>query len=255
MRLLLYNIRYGTGIDSDFHIPFPYSGYLRRTTSNFAQIAQFIQSTRPDIVGLLEVDSGSFRSRRHSQSAEIARTLGHYHMYRSKYASHSLARRLPLLSKQGNAFLTSKDIEGQKFHYFNTGINRLVLELELKYVIVLLVHLSIKFRHRHYQLWELHSIIKNAKKPVIVAGDFNVFRGVREVQLFLEATGLVNANTADQASYPSWNPRRQLDFILHSPDIRVTEFRIPNVLFSDHLPLICDFEVASETRTRAETDR
>lgn len=243
MRLLLYNIRYGTGIDSDFHVPFPYSGYLRRTTDNLVQIAEFIRSTQPDIVGLLEVDSGSFRSRRQSQSAEIAEALGHYQMYRSKYATHSLARRLPLLNKQGNAFLTSKKIEGQKVHYFNSGIKRLVLELELKDVVILLVHLSIKFRHRHYQLWELHSIIKSASKPVIVAGDFNVFRGVREVDLFMGATGLKNANTAGEASYPSWNPRRQLDFILHSPEIRVTEFRIPNVLFSDHLPLLCDFEV------------
>jgi len=243
MRLLLYNIRYGAGIDPDFHVPFPYSGYLRRTTDNFAQIAQFIQSLNPDVVGLLEVDGGSFRSKRFGQSAEMARVLGHYHMYQSKYASKSFVQRLPLMSKQGNAFLTSKEIEGQKFHYFKSGIKRLVLELELKDVVILLVHLSIKFRHRHYQLWELNSIIKSVSKPVIVAGDFNVFRGVREMQLFMDATGLMSANSGGYASYPSWNPRRELDFILHSPEIRITDFQVPKVLFSDHLPLLCDFEI------------
>ena len=245
MRFLLYNIRYGAGADPRFHIPFPYSGYFKRTTDNFARILDFIQSVHADIVGLLEVDSGSFRSGRRNQSADTAYALGHYHVYQSKYSNQSFVQRLPLLSKQGNAFLTSKEITAQKFHYFNTGIKRLVLELELKDLVVLLVHLSIKFRHRQYQLCELHSLIKSAKKPVIVAGDFNVFRGVREMQLFLAATGLKNANLAGQPSYPSWQPHRQLDFILHSPEINVTGFQVPRVPFSDHLPLICDFEVIS----------
>lgn len=245
MKFLLYNIRYGAGADPRFHMPLPYSGYFKRTTGNFALITEFIRSVRPDIIGLLEVDGGSFRARRRSQSEEIAQALGHYHVYESKYGRRSLAQRLPLLSKQGNAFLSSDEIHAQRFHYFSSGIKRLVLELELKDLVILLVHLSIKFRHRHYQLWELHSLIAEAKKPVIVAGDFNVFRGVREMQLFLAATGLKNANTDGHCSYPSWNPRRQLDFILHSPEIHISRFSMPRVTFSDHLPLVCDFEVGS----------
>jgi endonuclease/exonuclease/phosphatase family metal-dependent hydrolase len=243
MKFLLYNIRYGAGADSRFHVPFPYSGYLKRTTENLERITKFIRSAHPDIVGLLEVDSGSYRSRKCNQPAAIARALGHYHVYQSKYATRSVAQRLPLLSKQGNALLTSKEIKTRKCHYFTSGIKRLVIELELKDLVILLVHLSVKFRHRHYQLWELHALIKEAKKPIIVAGDFNVFRGIREVQLFLAATGLKNANMEGAPSYPSWAPRRQLDFILHSPEIRVSGFEAPRVTFSDHLPLICDFEL------------
>ncbi|MBI5092207.1 MAG: endonuclease/exonuclease/phosphatase family protein [Candidatus Hydrogenedentes bacterium] len=243
MRFLLYNIRYGTGADPSFHLPLPFSGYLRRTTRNFSQIAEFIESTHADVVGLLEVDSGSFRSRRRSQAEEIAQALGHAHVYQSKYARRSLVGNLPLLRKQGNAFLTGSEIKAQKFHYFNFGVKRLVLELELSDLVILLVHLSIKFRHRHYQLWELHALIKEATKPVLVAGDFNVFRGTREVELFLAATGLKNANTAGLASYPSWNPRRELDFVLHSPEIQIINFQAPRVTFSDHLPLICDLEI------------
>ena len=36
----------------------------------------------------------------------------------------------------------------------------------------------------------------------------------------------------------------ELDFILYGAGIEVTDFRVPRVTFSDHLPLICDFEVA-----------
>jgi len=248
MRFLLYNIRYGAGADPRFHMPLPYSGYFKRTTENLDRITDFIRSVHPDIVGLVEVDNGSFRSKQYSQPALIARALGHYHIYRSKYPIESVAQRLPLLSTQGNALLTSKEIKAQKCHYFSKGVKRLVIEIELKDLTILLVHLSVKFRDRHYQLSELYSLIQAVNKPVLVAGDFNLFGGIREVHLFLAATGLKNANMAGKPSYPSWAPRRQLDFILHSPEIRVISFQVPRVPFSDHLPLLCDFEVAEEGR-------
>jgi endonuclease/exonuclease/phosphatase family metal-dependent hydrolase len=247
MRFLLYNIRYAAGTGERFHLPLPYSGYFKPTTEHLGRITEFILSLRPDIVGLVEVDGGSFRAARRSQPVAIAEALGHYHVYRSKYAAGSLAEQFPLLKDQGNAFLTSKEIISQRCHYFRSGIKRLVMELELEGLTILLVHLSVKFRHRHYQLWELFSLIKRIKNPLILAGDFNVFRGVREVQLFLAATGLKNANTEAAPTYPSWAPRRQLDFVLHSPEIRIQKFDVPRVSLSDHLPVVCDFEVTRKS--------
>jgi len=57
------------------------------------------------------------------------------------------------------------------------GVKRLVIEIELQGFSVFLVHLSLKFIPRHLQLQELYSIICKVRKPVIVAGDFNCFRG------------------------------------------------------------------------------
>jgi len=244
MRFLLYNIRYGTGTSGIFHFPVPYFGYLRNTRKNLSRIIAYIKSVRPEIIGLVEVDSGSFRTGRFNQAEVIARAMKQYYVYQSKYATSSLIGRLPVLDKQGNAFLTSNEIKAQKFHYFQKGVKRLVIELELEDVIIFLVHLSLKFRHRHHQLKDLYTLFKSINKPVIVAGDFNVLWGDHELQLFLGATGLQNANTQERPSYPSWSPRRQLDFILHSPEIRVTDFSIPRISLSDHMPLVCDFEVA-----------
>jgi endonuclease/exonuclease/phosphatase family metal-dependent hydrolase len=42
-------------------------------------------------------------------------------------------------------------------------------------------------------------------------------------------------------------PRAELDFILVSEGIEVTDFRIPDVRFSDHRPLVCDFHVREKT--------
>lgn len=241
MRLLLYNLRYCSGHGGKFHLP--WSGYLRRTDRNLDQITAFIQAIAPDIVGLLEVDAGSYRSRRHNQAALIAKTLGHYHVYHSKYPERSLARRLPVIGKQVNAFLCRDDIHARRFHFFQKGVKRLVIELEFQHLVVFLVHLSLGFRTRHDQLNDLYTLVKTTKKPCIVAGDFNAFQGDREIKLFLAATGLVNACPHPRPSFPSWKPRRQLDFILHSSAIRITDFFMPQVTFSDHLPLVCDFEI------------
>ena len=243
MRLLAYNMRYGTGAGARFHLPVPFGGYLKHTDENLENITAFIKSYKPDIVGLIEVDSGSFRARRLNQASVIAKALGHYHIYESKYDSSSLIRRLPIVNKQVNAFLTSEEIKTQKFHYFRKGIKRLVIQLELDDVTIFLVHLSVKFRHRHGQLFDLYKMVREVKKPRIVVGDFNPLWGDDEIELFLAASGLRSANVNDLPTHPSRSPKREIDFILHSPDIRVTHFEMPHVLFSDHLPLICDFEI------------
>ncbi len=243
MRFLLYNIRYATGTGLHFNLPLPYSGYLKNTNNNFEKIVKFIKSIKPDIIGLVEVDSGSFRSEKSNQAEIIARELKYFNVYGSKYSSTSVTRKVPVLSKQGNAVLTNQKIISQKFHYFSKGVKRLVIELELEEISIFLVHLSIKFKHRHYQLMELHSMIKNAEKPVIAAGDFNVFQGDRELQLFLAAAGLKNANAPGNPTYPSRVPHRQLDYILYGPQINIVDFQIPDIRLSDHSPLICDFEI------------
>jgi len=245
MKFLLYNVRYGAGIGRRFHLPFPGSGYLKQSGQMLDQITAFIHAQQPDIVGLVEVDGGSFRSSRQNQAEYIASALGHYHTYKSKYGDRSWVRFMPVANRQMNAFLTRDAIKEQRFLYFDHGVKRLVIQLELEEVTLFLVHLSIKFRHRQHQLCELYSLVKDLKKPYIIAGDFNVFWGDPEIELFLAATGLKSANADKYATYPSWSPKMELDFILHSPGIVIRDFQMPPVTFSDHLPLICDLEISS----------
>jgi endonuclease/exonuclease/phosphatase family metal-dependent hydrolase len=237
---MLYNIRYGAGGRGRV----PGLGYLRRTTGNLARIAEFLAPYDPDVLGLIEVDAGSYRSHRLNQAETLAGGLGHYHTYKSKYAVSSLAHVLPLVNQQGNAFLTRDSICNAGFHYFTTGVKRLVIELELDTCTIFLVHLALGFRARHRQLGDLYDLVNGTPKPHIVAGDFNAFRGDREMGLFLAATRLTNANTPGAPTFPSWAPRRQIDFILYSEGIAPRGFQAPCVCLSDHLPLVFDFEVA-----------
>lgn len=239
MRFVLYNIRYGTG--GKFKLP--WSGYFRRTTSNLADISNFLSRQKPDIVGLVEVDAGSYRSHKVNQAEALAASLGHYHTYKSKYATSSWPHLLPVLNQQGNAFLTSDVIRNTSFHYFQHGLKRLVIELETENLTIFLVHLALNFRIRHHQLNDLYELVNATTKPHIVAGDFNAFWGDREIGLFLAATGLTSANTLNIPTFPSVSPHRQLDFILYSKEIHKQRLQVPRVTYSDHLPMVLDFNV------------
>jgi endonuclease/exonuclease/phosphatase family metal-dependent hydrolase len=247
MRLLLYNIRYAVGGGASMHMPLPGAGYVLGNQSVLPEITRFIKDVDPDIVGLIEVDTGSIRSRMVNQAEKIAADLRMNTSYETKYGSKSINQVLPIVRKQGNAFMAAQRVHGEKFHYFDTGIKRLIIELEMEDFAVFLVHLSLKYRHRHLQLRHLHDLIEATAKPVIVAGDFNTFWGENEIYLFLRAAGLRSANADGLPTYPSRSPRKELDFVLYQEGIEVTSFEIPDVRLSDHLPLICDFEVTKKS--------
>jgi len=225
------------------HMPLPGAGYVLGSRSVLPELTTFIKSVDPDIVGLIEIDTGSIRSRKVNQAEKIASDLSMNTSYETKYGSKSLNKILPIVRKQGNAFMAAARVHGETFHYFDTGIKRLIIELEMREFAVFLVHLSLKYRHRHLQLRHLYDLIEKTEKPVIVAGDFNTFWGENEIYLFKRAARLTSANVDCIPTYPSRAPRKELDFILFQEGINVTNFEVPQVRYSDHLPLVCDFDV------------
>ena len=240
---MLYNIRYGTHGNQ---LKFPLLGMLGRTHDHLDEIIEFIRIQNPDVVGLIEVDSGSYRSDRTSQVERIAEELGHFHAYCSKYAVDSFWQRIPIYNKQGNAFLAKDTIHGERFHYLERGMKKLVIELELEKVTFFLVHLALSYKTRQMQILHLYNMIKETNRPYIVAGDFNAFMGEDEIQLLMSASGLQNADKEMKPTFPSGKPSRHLDFVLHSSEIKINRFDIPPVTLSDHLPLVVDFEVQTE---------
>lgn len=240
MRFLLYNICYGTHGNQR---KLPLLGMLGRTHDRLDEITEFIRPLDPDVIGLIEVDNGSYRSGKKSQTEKMAEELGHFHSYCSKYGAASRWQRIPLYNQQGNAFLAKDTIHGEKFHYFERGMKKLVIELELEKVTFFLVHLALSYKARQEQILHLYRLVRETNRPYIVAGDFNAFMGEAEIELLMSASGLRNADQHMQPSYPSRNPRKHLDFILHSPRIKVNKFWMPDVHLSDHLPLVIDFDV------------
>lgn len=238
MRFLLYNIKYGTNSLGRWS----WLSFMTRSTRHFMTVERFIDCVQPDVIGLVEIDSGSYRTRGNSQVDHLASTFGYHQAARAKYHSAGLAAHLPILRTQSNAILSKEPFQRAVYHDFSVGMKRLVIEVELEKVCIFLVHLALGATTRHHQLEELHHLIKSANKPCILAGDFNFLAGKWESHLFLDATGLIEANAAHRPTYPSWRPKRLLDFVCHSPEIRLKRFRMPRLIVSDHLPMVCDFE-------------
>lgn len=251
MRFLIYNIRYATGHNNSYHLPLPYSGFFRLTHRKLKEIIKFIDSSSPDVIGLVEVDSGSYRSGRSCQAEIISQALGYSHVVETKYGNRLFTNRVPVLNKQSNALLTRKSVHSHRFHYFSEGIKRLIIEAEIDSVSFFIVHLSLKYRHRQYQLQRLHQLVKKSERPVIIGGDFNTFWGSNELELFLAASKLRTANLDNIPSHPSHAPHRQLDFILHSGEIEIDNFWVPDIQLSDHSPLLCDFSIKTSARSSA----
>src|SRR5258706_3481908 len=151
VRLLIYNIRYATGTGPAFHVPLTGPGLLRSSRQVRSQITDFIKQQDPDVVGLIEVDTGSIRTGMVNQADFIARSLGHYSTFECKYGVSSVNQLVPIVRKQANAFLAAPRGRGERFHYFDNRIKRLIIELELDHIAIFLVPLSLKFRHRPYQ--------------------------------------------------------------------------------------------------------
>ena len=245
MRFLLYNICYATHGNQR---KLPLIGILGRTKNHLNEIIEFVRELDPDVVGLVEVDDGSYRSGSQSQTQKMAEELGHFHSYCSKYGATSFWQHIPIYNNQGNSFLAKDTIHAERFHYFERGMKKLIIELELKEVTIFLVHLALGFKARQSQILHLYNLVKEVDRPYILAGDFNAFMGEKEIQLLMSASGLQNADPKLNPSYPSWNPKKHLDFILHSPEIKIKKFWMPQVQLSDHLPLVIDFDIISEKK-------
>ena len=243
MRLLVYNIAYGTGCpNGGANRLWTVHRYLRTSQSHLDRIIEFIDGSAADIVALVEVDTGSFRTDYVNQVEKVARHLSKYHICDVKYGRNSIGRFIPILKSQANAVLTKRKTPKKHFHFFPFGFKRLIIELNIDGIRFFLVHLALQKGVRQKQL-DFLSKLAEGDGPLIIAGDFNTLSGPKELVKFQQRLGLTNPNLEAHCTYPSWNPKKQLDLILCSKEIQILNFEVPEVRFSDHLPVILDFHV------------
>ena len=243
-RVLVYNIAYGSGSPSSYtENILKIHRYLKRPDKNITKISSFIEASKADIVGLLEIDTGSFRSSKVNQAEEIGKNSSHHTHCLTKYGESFTGKIVPILRKQGNAILSKEQDSNSIYHYFPGGFKKLIIELDMGSFRFFLLHLSLTKRARKMQFAHMANLLSTRKCPVIIAGDFNAFSGLSELKDISKKLGLVNPNVDKISTYPSWAPKHQLDFILCSEEIKIKNFEIPKIKLSDHLPLIMDFEI------------
>lgn len=245
MRVVCHNIQYGTG----YLRRLAWLGFWAGSRRHYPTLERFYRLADADVLVLCEVDNGSYRTGHRSQARALGRALRMHVACRSKYGRRPLLRRLPVLKTQANAILTRERPVAIRYHELGHGFKRLLIEVETPTLQIFAAHLSLGTRARRRQLCDLYDIISARRKPCILAGDFNFLSGPWEARLLLKALNLESANRPPRPTFPSWRPRRELDFICHSPELHLQRRRLPNVRLSDHLPLVCDFTLSDAPET------
>ncbi len=240
VRLVLYNVRYGTGTGLTYHLPIPFSGNFRRSIQKFNDIKSFLQGLSPDLIGMVEADGGSYRHGGECQARTMASFMKGESSFAVKYGRH--LSKLPILRSQGNAVVSKEQPALVRQHDLGKGMKRNALEVVFRDFSMVLVHLSLGRSSRKHQIEELRRICASRTGPMILAGDYNAFYGPEELDP-LKKEGLSTANISGKPTFPCRNPKKELDFILISREIILEDFFIPETDLSDHLPLVCDFRI------------
>jgi endonuclease/exonuclease/phosphatase family metal-dependent hydrolase len=250
-RLIFYNIEYLEGIDGK---KMAYLEFWKRIVHPHGidiKIADALREYDPDIVAFAEVGGKNFVEGDYFKNIQKELGLKH-HVKRMKYdfrGKFNLLKDVPFLNKQANAIMSKKKLSEIETFYLHEGIKRTVIKVDVdcgRKVALFIVHLALGKETRKKQIEELIGIVKKIKTPVILAGDFNTFGGEKEIKRLLEQTSLrhkFKVHGGRIFTFPSYHPRRRFDYILTSKDIRVKKYSVLKMPFSDHLPVMVDFEV------------
>ena len=253
VKLITYNIEYCEGMEGIWYqylqlwkIFFPPKNLERRMVAALHKL-------KPDILALIEVDIGSLRSRGEDEVRFLEEKLGLTNFVEKvKYPLKGwlkLFHHIPILNKQANALVSRFPFTKVRYHVFHEGTKRMIIEATVKCpnpVTLLAAHLALGKKTRAKQIKELINIVNRIKNPVILMGDFNTFNGEQEIKDLLKKTHLKDLISLDKKSIPltepAWHPTRRLDYILTSPQVKVKKYSVLKFHFSDHLPLMIDFD-------------
>lgn len=238
IRLLTFNLQVGIQTSAYHH-------YLTRSWQHvlphpqrLKRLAQMGNVLEPfDVVGLQEVDGGSFRSGRVNQVEYLASQARFPHYFQQ------LNRNLGQFAQHSNGLLSRivpSHIEEHRLPGMLPGRGA----IHARYgegpdaLHIFVAHLALSQRGRVRQLNYLSNIIEPLRH-VVVMGDLNCTPDQLHAHERF-STSLPLHPVKPLLSYPSWQPRRALDHILLSQTLEAADVHVLDHLFSDHLPIAVD---------------
>jgi len=232
LRVLCYNIHHAAGVDGRLDVP---------------RIARVIQSVKPDLVALQEVDRNTTRTGKVDQAAELARLTRMNHVFGANIAFQG--------GQYGNAILSRYPITEHRNHLLpnvDAGEQRGVLAATIhmpkdRSLSLLATH----FDHRRPDAERLASAkfvnqltTKQPEMPAIFAGDLNDVPASRTLQEIGRTWTRTNARI--MPTIPVGQPARQIDYIFVRPKARWTlvETRVlAEAVASDHRAIFAIIEL------------
>jgi endonuclease/exonuclease/phosphatase family metal-dependent hydrolase len=243
LRLLTFNIQ--VGIHTGRYRHYVTHGWRHllpngSRTDNLRRIADLVAGY--DVVALQEVDGGSLRSGFINQVEYLADRAQFPYWYAQ------LNRDLGPFARHGNGVLSRVEprvLEDHKLPGAIPGRGAILMHLPHAgvEVTIVLVHLSLGARSRQRQLDYLRGLI-DGRPYVVVMGDLN---GDADAWLegdALSGTGLRSV-ASGQPTWPAWRPQFNLDHVLVSADLEVSDCSVVDCQVSDHRPIAVTLRLAS----------
>lgn len=230
LRVMSYNVRNGIGMDN---------------IRNYNRAAEVINRTAPDIVALQELDSVTGRSGGDYVLGELARLTSLHPTYSAAIAYDGGGYGIGILSRE-------KPLDVKRIALPGSEEARTLIVAEFGKYIFMATHLSLTESDRLRSLKIIDSITRQCRKPVIVAGDFNLKPDSPE---FKEMSNNFNTLSARKGSYPADKPTDCIDYIIGGKQgdfyTRAQRSEVVDApIESDHRPIVADLEYGAIMRTK-----
>ncbi len=220
---------------------------------DLGRVARVITDNRIDVIGLQEVDRHlAARSGFRDQGRELAEQLGWHHVYRANVDLEPPAPGQPR-RQFGNALMSRWPLANAQNTLLprpHGGEQRGLLDVQVLLnggsIRVLNTHLQHNSQaERLAQAARIREHLAQVRGPFILLGDLNATPEQPEIVAIRD--GLVDAWAAvgvgEGFTFSSVNPRKRIDYVLHSYDCRPISAAVLPSDASDHLPLVVDLEV------------
>lgn len=237
---MIFNVGYLTGMTGRRGEYVTHAGqFFFRHTKRRERIAQNItkltEEEKPDILFLEEVWNDRYMAHVKKQFTESHVDI--------KYKPGGFFRLPPFFRGHCNGLFLRDPGQVSKL-FLKNGAKKLVYQVDIHGGPSLFFsHLALGKNTRKKQFAELSSLVCQ-KDQVLVAGDFNIFKGVSEIEGLLRSANLNIANDLSCKTFPAYRPKHAIDLFLVSPTIIVKQVKVlDNIQLSDHLPVLIDIEV------------
>ena len=253
LRVMSYNVQVGISSSRPHHYLLHSWKHLvphNQRLHNIEKLAYKLHDF--DIVGLQEVDAGSLRSNFINLTEYMAHVAGFTHWY------HQVNRNLGHIAQHSNGLLSRHkptEIVDLKLPGFIPGRRAIMARYgsDAEPLIVFIVHLALSRRARTSQLDYVADLV-NQYPHAIIMGDFNCPPESKEMIHLFNRTKL-HEPLEDVMTFPSWRPQHNIDHILVTPSLVVTETHIPHLhAYSDHLPIAMDITLPEGVELTHKTD-
>lgn len=227
-----------------------YNIHIGQDVTNKDQLqhmADFIKSSKADLVGLQEVDSVCNRSGKIDQMKFLAEKTGMYYAYTSHFPFDGGSYGIGILSRY-----PISDVKDHRIILTSDGksdaATRALLTVSVlsgkKKLTFATVHMDYRDSNSRFaQSEELVKLFSGRTEPVILTGDFNAYPKTREV-LNLQSI-FTDTGSDDAITFPAVKPKKKIDYIMVSKAnlSKLIKQEVYPVVYSDHLPVMSTLKI------------